>query len=160
MVDLGTRQDTVCEQRFPHAADGIGCLGRSRPRTGAGLAFGVWQAQAARQLRHRLEAWAALAPEKTGNRRVIDSRALREEALRDLARPELRRQPLRDGGAGRASDGLWFPSMVRAADHGDAPNIDNDAGADIADVFAFLDPNDNTKVVIIGTVHGFIVPGD
>ena len=40
------------------------------------------------------------------------------------------------------------------------PNVDNDAGADIADVFAFLDPNDNTKVVIIGTVHGFIVPGE
>jgi hypothetical protein len=49
---------------------------------------------------------------------------------------------------------------VRAADHGDAPNIDNDAGADIADVFAFLDPNDNTRVIIIGTVHGFIVPGE
>src|SRR5665213_296143 len=49
---------------------------------------------------------------------------------------------------------------LRAADHGDAPNVDNDAGADLADVFAFLDPNDNTKVVLIGTVHGFIVPGE
>jgi len=57
---------------------------------------------------------------------------------------------------------LWLgcasPSL--AADHGDAPNVDNDPGADIADVFAFLDPNDNMKVVIIGTVHGFIVPGE
>jgi len=51
-------------------------------------------------------------------------------------------------------------NSARAADHGDAPNIDNDAGADIADVFAFLDPNDNTRVIIIGTVHGFIVPGE
>lgn len=51
-------------------------------------------------------------------------------------------------------------TSARAADHGDAPNIDNDAGADIADVFAFLDPNDNTRVIIIGTVHGFIVPGE
>jgi len=59
-----------------------------------------------------------------------------------------------------AAASLAGPSSVRAADHGDAPNIDNDAGADIADVFAFLDPNDNTKVVIIGTVHGFIVPGE
>src|SRR3982751_1852753 len=51
-------------------------------------------------------------------------------------------------------------TSARAADHGDAPNIDNDAGADIADVFAFLDPNANTRVIIIGTVHGFIVPGE
>jgi hypothetical protein len=47
-----------------------------------------------------------------------------------------------------------------AADHGDAPNMDSDQGADIADVFAFLDPNDNTQVVLIGTVHGFIVPSE
>jgi hypothetical protein len=51
-------------------------------------------------------------------------------------------------------------ASARAADHGDAPNVDNDSGADIADVFAFLDPNDNTRVIIIGTVHGFIVPGE
>ena len=55
---------------------------------------------------------------------------------------------------------LGMASVARAADHGDAPNVDNDQGADIADVFAFLDPNDNTKVCIIGTVHGFIVPGE
>src|SRR5258706_2783117 len=51
-------------------------------------------------------------------------------------------------------------TAARAADHGDAPNIDNDAGADNADVFAFLDPNANDRVIIIGTVHGFIVPGE
>jgi len=55
---------------------------------------------------------------------------------------------------------LWMAGPARAADHGDAPNTDQDPGADIADVFTFLDPNDNTKVVIIGTVHGFIVPGE
>jgi hypothetical protein len=49
---------------------------------------------------------------------------------------------------------------ARGADHGDAPNVDNDSGADIADIFFFLDPNDNTKAVLIGTVHGFIVPGE
>jgi hypothetical protein len=49
---------------------------------------------------------------------------------------------------------------ARAADHGDGPDIGNDSGADIADDYIFLDPNDNTKVVIIGTVHGFIVPGE
>src|SRR5947209_17462707 len=56
--------------------------------------------------------------------------------------------------------GLGLANTATAADHGDAPNVDNDSGADIADVFAFLDPNDNTRVVIIGTVHGFIVPGE
>jgi len=56
--------------------------------------------------------------------------------------------------------GAYLSSPSMAADHGDAPNVDNDSGADIADVFAFLDPNDNTKVIIIGTVHGFIVPGE
>ena len=55
---------------------------------------------------------------------------------------------------------LGVPPAARAADHGDAPNVDNDSGADIADVFLFLDPTDNTKVCILGTVHGFIVPGE
>lgn len=52
------------------------------------------------------------------------------------------------------------PGVARAADHGDAPNVGNDAGADIADVFLFLDPNDNTRVIISVTIHGFIVPGE
>jgi len=55
---------------------------------------------------------------------------------------------------------LATPGSTRAADHGDAPNIDNDSGADIADVFLFVDPADSTKVCILGTVHGFIVPGE
>jgi hypothetical protein len=55
---------------------------------------------------------------------------------------------------------LATPGPTRAADHADAPNVDNDSGADIADVFLFLDPADNTKVCILGTVHGFIVPGE
>lgn len=51
------------------------------------------------------------------------------------------------------------PSL-NAADHGDAPAVANDQGADIADAYFFLDPNDNTKVIIAGTVHGFIVPNE
>lgn len=62
--------------------------------------------------------------------------------------------------AGAAFFGFAMAGTVRAADHGDAPNVDNDSGADLADVFLFLDPNDNTKVILIGTVHGFIVPGE
>jgi len=50
--------------------------------------------------------------------------------------------------------------IARAADHGDAPALAGDQGADLADVYAFLDPNDNTKLVLITTVRGFIVPGE
>lgn len=55
---------------------------------------------------------------------------------------------------------LALPTAARAADHRDAPSLAHDCGADIADLYFFLDPNDNSKVVIIGTVHGFIVPGE
>lgn len=48
----------------------------------------------------------------------------------------------------------------RAADHADAPTVAHDLGADLNDDYMFLDPNDNTRVVMIMTVHGFIVPGE
>ena len=53
-----------------------------------------------------------------------------------------------------------LPTAARAADHGDAPTASLDQSADIADVFFFRDPNDNTKAILIGTIHGFIVPGE
>ena len=55
---------------------------------------------------------------------------------------------------------LFMPNAAWAADHGDAPTLAHDQGADIADVYFFLDPTDNTQVVLIGTFHGFIVPGE
>jgi hypothetical protein len=51
-------------------------------------------------------------------------------------------------------------AQLRAADHGDSPNVSTDQGADLADAYLFLDPNDNTKMVVIATVRGFIVPGE
>jgi len=48
----------------------------------------------------------------------------------------------------------------RAADHGDAPNVAGDQAADLGDLYFFLDPNDNSKAVMILTVRGFIVPGE
>lgn len=51
-------------------------------------------------------------------------------------------------------------TRVGAADHGDAPGASVDRSADINDVYLFLDPNDNSKVVILMTVHGFIVPAE
>ena len=51
-------------------------------------------------------------------------------------------------------------TLVRAADHADAPFTSNDASADLNDSFIFLDPNDNNFIVISMTVRGFIVPGE
>ncbi len=49
---------------------------------------------------------------------------------------------------------------IEAADHGDAPTADIDRSIDLNDVYAFLDPNDNTRMVVIVTLAGFIVPGE
>lgn len=62
---------------------------------------------------------------------------------------------------------LLLPLALRAADHGDAPALAHDQGADIADVFAFMDPTTGigatagkADVILIATFHGFIVPGE
>ena len=48
----------------------------------------------------------------------------------------------------------------KAADHAESTSVAGDPGADIADVFAFLDPNDNSKVVLAIDVEGFVVPSE
>ena len=53
-----------------------------------------------------------------------------------------------------------LPTAVRAADHGDGPSASLDRACDIGDLYFFVDPSDATKVVIIGTVQGFIVPSE
>ena len=52
------------------------------------------------------------------------------------------------------------PLLARASDHLEAPLVESDQAADIADVYTFLDPNDNAKVILAFDVHGFIVPGE
>jgi hypothetical protein len=47
-----------------------------------------------------------------------------------------------------------------AADHGDAPFASLDRGAEITDIYAFLDPNDNSKLILGLGIHGFIPPGE
>jgi len=47
-----------------------------------------------------------------------------------------------------------------AADHGDAPYNSSDQAIDGADLYAFLDPTDNTRVVLALTSRGFIAPGE
>src|SRR6266581_6047511 len=49
---------------------------------------------------------------------------------------------------------------MKGADHAEATGVAGDPGADIADVFAFLDPNDNSTVVLALDVEGFIVPSE
>lgn len=39
---------------------------------------------------------------------------------------------------------------VRAADHGDAPNLAADQGADLGDVYFFLDPIPSTRQISRG----------
>lgn len=53
---------------------------------------------------------------------------------------------------------LTYVLRLHAADHGEAPLVAHDQAADIADVYFFLDPNDNTHVIMAVTTHGFIVP--
>lgn len=53
---------------------------------------------------------------------------------------------------------VTFAIPARAADHLEAPIVAQDLGADIGDVYFFLDPNDNNFAVMAMTVHGYIVP--
>src|ERR1041385_1558985 len=56
---------------------------------------------------------------------------------------------------------LFFTDLrrnARAADHADAPAVAHDAGADLADAYLFLDPNNTNNVIMIMTVHGFVAP--
>ncbi len=52
------------------------------------------------------------------------------------------------------------PMHTSASDHIDSPIITQDRGSDLTDTFAFLDPNDNSKVVLIMSTQGFIVSGE
>jgi hypothetical protein len=55
---------------------------------------------------------------------------------------------------------LATANRFEAADHGDAPFVAHDSGADLNDVYFFRDQNDNSRLTLIMTVHGFIVPGE
>lgn len=66
------------------------------------------------------------------------------------------------GAAAVAALTLQFtaPQRTQASDHIDSPTIAQDRGSDIADVYAFLDPNDNSKMCLILSTQGFIVSGE
>ena len=76
----------------------------------------------------------------------------------DLAKNKLKFTAL---AAALAVGSLATQSMpVLAADHAESTSVAGDPGADIADVFAFLDPNDNSKVILALDVEGFVVPSE
>ena len=47
-----------------------------------------------------------------------------------------------------ASALIFIGRPMRAADHAESTSVAGDPGADLADVFAFLGPHDNSKVVL------------
>ncbi len=51
-------------------------------------------------------------------------------------------------------------TRTSASDHIDSPIITQDRGSDLADTFAFLDPNDNSKVVLMMSTQAFVVSGE
>ena len=54
---------------------------------------------------------------------------------------------------------LWTMGRpARAADHRDAPTIDDYSAIDITDTFVFVDPNDHSRVVMAMGVNPFAVP--
>src|SRR5688572_3715133 len=55
---------------------------------------------------------------------------------------------------------LSLAPATRASDHADGPTVAGDQAADLADCYMFVDPTDATKLVVINTIRGFIVPGE
>lgn len=50
--------------------------------------------------------------------------------------------------------------LTDASDHIDAPTLAHDNGSDINDMYIFLDPNDNTRVVVIMTINPFLISSE
>ena len=50
--------------------------------------------------------------------------------------------------------------QVHASDHLDSPQVAQDRAADIGDVWAFLDPNDNTQVILMMSTMNFLVSSE
>jgi Domain of unknown function (DUF4331) len=62
--------------------------------------------------------------------------------------------------AGFAAYKSRVPNQVQASDHLDSPQVAQDRAADIGDNYAFLDPNDNSQVVLMMTTQNFIVSSE
>ncbi len=73
--------------------------------------------------------------------------------------PGIRRTTLLVSGLAVMAQLLALPS-ARGSDHIDSPTVTQDRGADLADTYAFLDPNDNKQVILMMSTQGFIVSGE
>jgi len=70
----------------------------------------------------------------------------------------------------RLSRRFFYPALIATfqitrlttlgSDHIDSPTLAQDRGTDIADLYAFLDPNDSTTVILIMSTQGFVVSGE
>ncbi len=49
---------------------------------------------------------------------------------------------------------------LHASDHIDGPQLANDHASDINDMYLFLDPNDNSRVVLIMTINPFLISSE
>lgn len=52
------------------------------------------------------------------------------------------------------------PKRITASDHVDSPTINQDTGSDLGDTWAFLDPSDNSKVVLVMSTQPFILSSE
>lgn len=59
-----------------------------------------------------------------------------------------------------ACAGFYLPTRGLASDHRDSPTADANGEGDITDIFAFLDPNDSSQLVLIMDVNPFAVPAE
>ncbi|MBA2339410.1 MAG: DUF4331 family protein, partial [Pyrinomonadaceae bacterium] len=50
--------------------------------------------------------------------------------------------------------------LTDASDHIDSPTVAHDKGSDINDMYLFLDPNDNSRVVLIMTINPFLISSE
>jgi Domain of unknown function (DUF4331) len=57
---------------------------------------------------------------------------------------------------------VWLapPARIVASNHIDSPIATQERGANITDHYAFLDPNDNSKLVLVMGTQGFIISGE
>ena len=54
---------------------------------------------------------------------------------------------------------LWLPMpRTSAADHRDGPILGNNLSVDLDDVYIFLDPNNNSRVILAFDLAGPIIP--
>jgi hypothetical protein len=55
---------------------------------------------------------------------------------------------------------FYSPTRGLASDHRESPTADANGEGDITDIFAFLDPNDSSQLVLIMNVNPFAVPAE